>query len=65
MYTLQNIKDIYYTKLAITDIKQGFDEFLNKNFEQKYDINFNFLGYKALNNNDLDYSSVYIKYVYN
>ncbi len=46
MYTFQNIKDLYYTELALehTD-RMSLDEYIKANFVQVYDDNLNFLGY--------------------
>lgn len=47
MYTLQNIKDEYYTELALGNIyKKSFDDYLRENYQQIYDNDLNFLGWE-------------------
>jgi hypothetical protein len=45
MYTLEDIKNIYYTDLTCGLIDQGFDKYLKDNFLPVYDEEFNFIGY--------------------
>lgn len=45
MYTLQNIKDAYYTDLALGIVDRGFEEYLRENYERVYDDQLNFIGY--------------------
>ncbi len=47
MYTLQNIKDIYYARLAMNSAEtRGFDQYLRETFIQIYDADLNYLGYE-------------------
>lgn len=46
MYTLQNIKDMYYTELNYGDINIGFNEYVRTEFTPCYDSELNFLGYE-------------------
>jgi hypothetical protein len=46
MYTLQNIKDEYYTDLALGLIGRiGLEEYINEYYLRCYDDNLEFLGY--------------------
>lgn len=46
IWTLQNIKDLYYAELALGYVGRGFEEYLKEHFTQTYDINLNFLGWE-------------------
>ena len=46
MYTLQNIKDEYYTLLSNNELEnRDFEKYLKENYVQVYDGNLNFIGY--------------------
>jgi hypothetical protein len=46
MYTLQNIKDTYYSDLAFGLTERGFDEYLRENYVPVYSISLDLLGYE-------------------
>lgn len=47
MYTLQNIKDTYYTELALGYTKvKGLEDYIKDNFVRVYDQDLDFMGYE-------------------
>lgn len=46
MYTLENIKDMYYTDLTNGLIELGFEQYFRENYIPCYDENVNFIGYE-------------------
>jgi hypothetical protein len=46
LFTLQNVKDVYYTDLSFGLTERGFEQYLKENFTQVYDENLNFIGYE-------------------
>lgn len=53
MYTLQDVKDMYYAELALEHIdRMSLDEYLMKNFIQTYNNELTFIGYERSSGNE-------------